>query len=129
MNKDLFRYILVFTSLFLIGFYTHSFLLNNAGYKLSFSLEKIYLFHAFFSGLICVNLRLASTVDKISSQIGFLYLWTLVIKLILFIVFFYKPLLTIESFSFTEKISLCIPLFVFLLTEVIFVAKILNEKE
>lgn len=129
MNKDLFRYILVFTTLFLIGFYTHSFLLNNAAHKLAFSLEKIYLFHAFFSAIICINLRLAATVDKISSQIGFIYLWTLIIKLILFLVFFYNPLFTKDSFSFVEKISLLIPLFLFLLTEVIFVAKILNQKE
>jgi hypothetical protein len=129
MNKDIFRYILVFVLLFLIGNYGHQFLLEFLELKLSFSLEKIYLFHAFFSALICVNLRVVSTVDKLFPQLGFIYLSTLVIKLILFAIFFYNPILTIDSFSFSEKISLFIPLFIFLLTEAIFVLKILNQKE
>ncbi|WP_366943599.1 DUF6168 family protein [uncultured Polaribacter sp.] len=129
MNKALFRYILVFVGLFLVGFYTHQFLLAYLELKVSFSLEKIYLFHAFFSGLICVNLRVVSTVDKLFPQLGFIYLSTLVVKLILFVIFFYNPLFTIDSFSLAEKTSLVFPLFIFLLTEAIFVLKILNQKE
>ena len=129
MNKDVFRYLLVFTSLFLIGSYSHQFLVTHLGLKFSFSLEKIYLFHAGFSALICVNLRVISTVDKLFPQLGFIYLSTLVLKLILFALFFYTPLFTVVSFSFAEKISLFFPLFIFLLTEVLFVLKILNQKE
>lgn len=129
MSKDIFRYIAVFVSLFLTGFYGHQFLLEFFGLKLSFSLEKVYLFHASFSALICVNLKVISTVDKLFSQLGFIYLSTLVIKLILFAIFFYNPLFTVDSFSSADKLSLFFPLFIFLLTEAIFVLKILNEKE
>jgi hypothetical protein len=129
MNKDIFRYIAVFAFLFLIGFYGHQFLLEYLTLKILFSLEKVYLFHASFSALICVNLRVFSTVDKLFSQLGFIYLSTLVLKLILFAIFFYNPLFTADSFSFSEKLALFIPLFVFLLTEAVFVLKILNQKE
>jgi len=129
MNKAIFTYILVFVFLFLIGFYMHDYVLTSTEKELLFSLEKIYLFHAFFSGLICINLRLASTVDKLYPQLGFLYLGTFIIKLILFGVFFYNPIFTIEKLNFTEKISLLIPLFLFLSTEVIFVVKILNKTD
>lgn len=129
MNKDLFRYLLFFTSLFLIGSSSHQFLATHLGLKLSFSLEKIYFFHAGFSALICVNLRVISTVDKLFPQLGFIYLSTLVLKLILFALFFYTPLFTVVSFSLAEKLSLFFPLFIFLLTEAIFVLKILNQKE
>lgn len=128
MIKALFTYSIVFVALFLIGFYLHQYVLTSKDIKLPFSLEKIYLFHAVFSGLICINLRLVSTVDKLYPQLGFLYLATFIIKLILFGVFFYNPIFTIEKLTFTEKISLLIPLFLFLLTEVIFVVKILNKK-
>ncbi|WP_243456726.1 DUF6168 family protein [Polaribacter batillariae] len=129
MNKDIFRYILVFVALFLIGNYTHLKIIASQEVELRFSLEKVYLFHAFFSALICVNLRFVSTVNKLFPQLGFIYLGTLVIKLILFAIFFYNPLFTVDSFYFAEKISLFIPLFIFLLTEAIFVVKILNPKD
>jgi hypothetical protein len=129
MSKDIFRYIVVFVILFLIGFYGHQFLLNYLELKIIFSLEKVYLFHAFFSALICVNLRVFSTVDKLFPQLGFIYLSTLVLKLILFATFFYNPLFTNDSFSLVEKGSLFFPLFIFLLTEAVFVLKILNQKE
>ncbi|QTE21568.1 DUF6168 family protein [Polaribacter cellanae] len=129
MNKDIFRYILVFVGLFLIGYYTHLKILDLQGLKLQFSLEKVYLFHTFFSALISINLRFVSTVNKLFPQLGFIYLGTLVVKLILFAIFFYNPLFTVDSFSFAEKISLFIPLFIFLLTEAIFVVKILNQKD
>ncbi|MFT5959535.1 MAG: hypothetical protein ACI8VJ_001293 [Polaribacter sp.] len=129
MSKDIFRYILVFVILFVIGFYGHQFLLNYLELKIIFSLEKVYLFHAFFSALICVNLRVFSTVDKLFPQLGFIYLSTLVLKLILFATFFYNPLFSTDSFSLVEKGSLFFPLFIFLLTEAVFVLKILNQKE
>jgi hypothetical protein len=129
MSKDIFKYVVVFVLLFLIGFYGHQFILEYLGLKLYFSLENVYLFHALFSGLICVNLRVFSTVDKLFPQLGFIYLSTLVLKLILFAIFFYNPLFTVGSFSLVEKGSLFFPLFIFLLTEAVFVLKILNQKE
>jgi hypothetical protein len=129
MIKDLLGYLVVFVALYFIGLYVHQEVLANKGIGLRFSLEKMYLFHAFFSGLICVNLRFASTVDNLTSQIGILYLATFVIKLILFGVFLYKPIFTIENLTFPERLSLLIPLFIFLLTEVILMVKILNEKD
>ena len=129
MNKDLFKYLIVFTSLFLVGSYSHQFLVAHLELNLSFSIDKIYLFHAVFSALICMNLRVISTVDKLFPQLGFIYLSTLVLKLILFSLFFYTPLFTVVSFSMAEKLSLFLPLFIFLLTEAIFVLKILIQKE
>jgi len=129
MIKDLLVYLVVFVALYFIGLYVHQEVLANKGIGLRFSLEKMYLFHAFFSGLICVNLRFASSVDNLHSQVGFLYLGTFIVKLILFTVIFYNPIFTIDSLTFTERISLLIPLFIFLSTEVIFVVQILNKND
>lgn len=128
MNKDIFTYIVTFVILFLIGLYSHQGILSSKELQLSFSLEKIYLFHAFFSAMVCINLRWASTIDKIIPQLGFIYLGSLLLKLVLFGVFFYHSILQKEDFTFSEKISLLIPVLIFLITEVIFTAKILNRK-
>jgi len=129
MIKDLIIYCIVFISLYFIGLYSHQEILANTAIDISFSLDKIYLFHAFFSGLICINLRLASTVDKLSVQLGILYLATFIIKPILFGIFFYNPIFTIKKLTLAERLSLLIPLFIYLLTEVVFIAKILNKKD
>ena len=128
MNKDIFTYIVTFVVLFLIGLYSHQVILSSKEIQLSFSLEKIYLFHAFFSAMVCINLRWAATFEKITPQLGYIYLGSLLLKLLLFGVFFYNSILQKEDFTFSEKISLLIPFFIFLLVEVFFTAKILNKK-
>ncbi|MFL3661455.1 MAG: DUF6168 family protein [Polaribacter sp.] len=129
MNKEIFKYVLIFALLFLIGSSAHQFLGQFLDFKFSFSIDKVYFFHAFFSALICVNLRVVSNFERLFPQLGFIYLSTLVLKLVLFVVFFYDPLFVVDSFSIAEKVALFIPLFVFLLIEAVFVLKILNQKE
>ena len=127
MNKDIFKYIVVFTALFLISFYLHNFSITSKEINLSFSLEKTYIFHAFFSALVCINMRFFSENKKVKPQLGFIYLASLILKLVLFCIVFYNPLFTAENFTISEKISLLIPLLIFLFVEVFFTIKILNR--
>jgi hypothetical protein len=129
MNKEIIRYVLVFALLFLIGSYAHQFLVQLLGLNFSFSIDKVYFFHAFFSALICVNLRVFSNFERLFPQLGFIYLSALVLKLVLFVVFFYDPLFVADSFSIAEKGALFIPLFIFLLIEAVFFFFFLNQKE
>ena len=129
MIKKLLLYPAVFILLFFIGFYLHNLYLTQKEVLLPFSLKKVYQFHAVFSALICINFLLLSTVDKIFDQLGFIYLGTLFLKIILFCVVFYSSIVTNENLENTAKLSLLVPTIIFLLTEVIFVAKILNQKE
>lgn len=129
MIKKLLLYPIVFAILYFVGLYFHNLYLNEKEVFLPFSLEKVYKFHAAFSGLICINFLLFSTVDKISDQLGFVYLVTLVLKIVLFCIVFYSSIFTEENLADVAKISLLVPTFIFLLTEVFFVAKILNQKE
>jgi len=129
MIKSIFVYILVFFSIFFISFYLHETYIENQNIILPFSLKKIYLFHLGFSLLICTNFSLFSSVDKIFEQLGFIYLVTIVLKLILFCLIFYKSIFTEYNLSFSSRLALLIPMFIFLLTEAFFVAKILKNKE
>lgn len=129
MIRTVLLYSLIFFSLFFISFQTHEFFIEKQETILPFSLKKIYLFHLGFSLLICVNFKLLSTVDKIFEQLGFIYLGTLLLKILLFCAIFYKSIFTEENLTQIAKISLFIPMIIFLLTEAIIVAKILNKKE
>ena len=129
MIKSIFLYFITFSSLFLLSFFLHQYYLDVNEFVLPFSLQKVYLFHAGFSLLICVNFRLLANVDKIFPQLGFIYLGCLFFKIILFCVVFYESLFNDTILTKIAKISLILPMFIFLLTEAVFIAKILNKKD
>ena len=129
MIKSIFVLTTVFFFLFLVCFSLHEFFLENQQLILPFSLKKVYLFHLTFSLLICTNFLLFSTVDKIFEQLGFIYLGSIVLKLLLFSIIFYKSIFIGEKLTFIARLSLFIPMIVFLLTEAVFVAKILRKKQ
>tara|TARA_B110000091_G_C13457839_1_gene326848 strand:+ start:180 stop:569 length:390 start_codon:yes stop_codon:yes gene_type:complete len=129
MIKTISIYTFVFFSLFMISLFLHESMMEKQAIILPYSLRKVYLFHLSFSLLICVNFKLFSTVDKIFEQLGFIYLGTLLLKIILFYAIFYRPIFANENLTQTARLSLFLPLIIFLLTEVIFVAKVLVKKE
>jgi hypothetical protein len=109
--------------------YAHTAILENQEVGVPYSLYKLYFFHAGFSILICVNLEVLAAFNKIVAQLGYLYLGALLLKIVLFSAVFYQFIIHGENESFISKISLLIPTFIFLLTEVFFVVKILNRKQ
>ncbi|PQJ75462.1 DUF6168 family protein [Polaribacter gangjinensis] len=128
MIKQLFFQFLIFLALFLLGFHLHEFILEKLHLQTAFSLKKVYLFHLGFSLLICINFIIFSTVDKIFQQLGFIYLVAIFLKIVVFCIIFYNPIFNKENLDFASRISLFIPMIIFLLTEAFFVAKILNKK-
>jgi hypothetical protein len=127
MNRKIIGLLFIFLAVFFIGYHTHAFILEKTGIDLPFNLHKIYLFHAVFSSVLCVNFSIFSSVDKVFQQISFIYLATIVLKIILFPLVFYKPIFAEESLSNLHAISLLIPMFLFLSTEAFFMIKILNK--
>jgi hypothetical protein len=129
MIKKILIYSFVFFSLFFLSFSLHEYFLENQLNSLPYSLRKVYVFHLAFSLLICINFEAFSSVDKVFEQLGFVYLFTLFLKIILFCAVFYKPIFQEENLSQIARTSLFIPMIIFLLTEAVFVAKILIKKE
>ena len=127
MVRDIIIYSVVFFSLFLLSFSLHNFFIESKHIMLPFSLKKVYLFHLGFSLLICINFLIFSTVDKIFEQLGFIYLGTILLKLLLFAIIFYKSIFTEEGLLFDARLSLFIPMIIFLLTEAVFISKILRK--
>ncbi|MCL7762179.1 DUF6168 family protein [Polaribacter sp. Z014] len=129
MIKTLLVFSIVFFTLFLLSFSLHSYFIENHHIILPYSLKKIYIFHLVFSLLICSNFLIFSTVDKVFEQLGFIYLGTILLKLTLFSAIFYKSIFTEAGLSFYARLSLFIPMIIFLLTEALFVAKILKKNQ
>lgn len=129
MIKNIFLYTLVFFSLYFFSHFLHQSFIEKQKIILPFSLQKVYLFHTGFSLLVCMNLLLFSNVNKIIDQLGFIYLGTILLKLVLFSLLFYSSTIINDSLAFSARISLLIPLIIFLLTEAFFVSKILKRKE
>jgi len=128
MIKQLFFQFSIFFVLYFTSFFLHEFTLEKLEIEIAFSLKKVYLFHLGFSLLICVNFTIFSTVDKIFQQLGFIYLATIFLKIVVFNVIFYNPIFSKEDLDFASRISFFIPMIVFLSTEAVFVVKILNKK-
>ncbi|MDP5093975.1 MAG: DUF6168 family protein [Polaribacter sp.] len=128
MTKQLFFQFLIFLALFFLGYHLHEYILKKFAIETAFSLKKVYLFHLGFSLLICINFTIFSTVDKIFQQLGFIYLVSIFLKIVVFSIIFYNPIFSKENLDFASRISLFIPMILFLLTEAFFVAKILIKK-
>ncbi|WP_343328347.1 DUF6168 family protein [Polaribacter staleyi] len=128
MIKSILVFSIVFFTLFLLSLTIHQYFIEEQQITLPYSLKKVYLFHLAFSLLICTNFLIFSRVPKIFEQLGFIYLGTILLKLTLFSIIFYKSIFPENELSFSERLSLFIPAIVFLLTEAVFVAKILKKK-
>lgn len=127
MNKRLISILLTFIVLYIVSTYFHNLILDNNDITLPFSIERLYLFLTGYSILICFNLQLFTKIPKIADRIGFIYLGTSLIKIVLFLVVFHPPIILQESLVLPTKLSLLVPIFIFLIMEVFFVTKILNR--
>ena len=129
MIKSIVGFTFIFFFLFLVSLSLHELYLENKQLILPFSLQKVYLFHLVFSLVICSNFLVFSTAAKVFEQLGFIYLGTILLKLILFSIIFHKTIFSEKGLPFSARLSLFIPMLVFLLIETVFVTKILKKKQ
>lgn len=127
MTRQILIYFLAFGLLFFLGDFTHNYVIENQGISLGFSLQNMYAFHAFFSLQLCIVFSLLSNNEKLRPQLGFIYLGSFVLKIIVFCALFYNVLFFGEKLTRPQRISLIIPMLLFLILEVYFIIKILNK--
>lgn len=127
MIRQIFIYITAFGLLFFLGDFAHNYYIETQGINLGFSVRHMYAFHAFFSLQLCIVFALLSNNEKLRPQLGFIYLGSFVVKILVFCLVFYNPIFTLEKLVRTQRISLIIPMLVFLILEVYFMIKILNK--
>lgn len=123
MIKRILYFLLVIVVLFALTFSLHNYVLTT---NLSYSLLKVYSFHAIAAIVVYISVEMLAA--KLPSQAGAAYLVLMFFKIGIFILMFQESILTKESLTLAERIGLTIPLFVFLIVEAISVGKLLNSK-
>ena len=126
MVKNLVTYILIFAIVGVSTYLLHNNFIEEKNISLPFSLKKVYLFFVLFSLVICFLFKVGSVINKIKEQLGFIYLGTIIFKITVFAVIFYKSVFEVDLTN-AQRIALIIPMAIFLFIEVFFVAKILNK--
>lgn len=129
MTRKIIFYCISFLILFVLSFFVHSTLLKTLEIQLRFPIFDLYLFHFIFSLIICCVFLLLSNSSKWSHQLGFIYIFTFITKVLFFAVVFKNSVFNLTSLSKLESFNLLIPLFIFLFLEVYFITKILNTKK
>lgn len=124
MTKRILYFVLAIVALFALIFSLHNFLTPPS--DLSFSLLKVYVFHAVSAILVYGVIELLASI--LPNQAGYAYLMTMFFKIGFFVLLFQESVFNKETLTQPERIGLVIPLFVFLLAEAIVVGKLLNSK-
>ena len=127
--KTVLLYIVVFTFVGATSYFLHDFLLNDTDAGFNSLLEKAYLFHGIFSLSVIIAFRLTADFDSIFPQLGFIYIGSVVVKIMVFTMMFYPQLMGDQAISRFYRASLLVPIAIFLILEVLFVIKILHGKE
>ncbi|WP_394351695.1 DUF6168 family protein [Winogradskyella ludwigii] len=127
MIKAVLIYVIAFAVLFFLIYFFQEYLLNQLDATVRFSVWDTNIFLAITSLLICIHFQLFSLIKNLETQLGFIYLPTLFIKGILFYLAFKDSVFNIEILNTTERLSLLIPILLFLGLEVFFVVKIISK--
>ncbi len=119
--------IIVVTLLMLLAFtISYSIHVNVLTKNLSFSLLGVYLFHTIGAFFVYSVVEVVSS--KLPNQVGYAYLMMVFLKIGAFILLFQTEVFVKDALSQAERISLVVPLFLFLIAEALAVGKRLNNK-
>ncbi|MDO6811772.1 DUF6168 family protein [Tenacibaculum soleae] len=126
MIKRILYLILTVIILFLVSYSVHEYVLTLKEVNLPYSLLSIYIFHVIATIIIYVSLEFLA--DNLPNEAGYGYLAFILLKIGFFLLIFQDTVFGEEKLVKLEKVSLVIPLFIFLATEAIVVSKLLNNK-
>ncbi len=124
MTKRFLRFTVIFISVSILLYISHKYLLSFAGATLSYTLLDIYLFHFIASFSICAIVEWLSS--KLPNQVGYIYLSTIFIKIGVFVLIFKPIIFGVEDLPMSERFSIIVPMFIYLIIEVIYSGSIMN---
>ena len=124
MIKRVILYLVLSLGIFFVIYLLHNFLLKNE--ITSYSLIDVYLFHLLAS--ILVYLVIEQVAEYVPAQAGYAYLAAMFLKLGFFLLLFKSTLFSEVELLKIDRISLVIPLFLFLTIEAAAVFRLLNSK-
>lgn len=126
MTKRILIFIGVMTALFGLSYGIHSFILNAQEASVFYSLLGVYIFHLIAAMFVYGIVELVAKF--LPDQAGYAYLGSIFIKIGFFVLIFKASVFSNVEMPMPERLSLIVPLFLFLFAEAIFIAKLLNNK-
>lgn len=112
-----------------VSYFLHSGILSMLEIELPYSLLNFYLFGGISSLIICLTfISLPDLVPAFYDKLGFIFLFTIFGKLLFMGLVFKDLLFQEEVFSRMQRLSMLIPIFIFLIYEVLLLMRILNKK-
>ncbi len=129
LNKRLLSNAILLMILGVAAYFLHTGILKMLDIQLPYQLIDFYLFAGISSLIICLTLiSLPALIPAFYDKLGFIFLFTIFGKL-LFMGLVFKDLLFQEQvFTRLQRLSMLIPIFIFLFYEVLLLVKILNKK-
>lgn len=128
MIKSFLLYVVTFALLFAVAFFLHTFALSSGEYNLRLEVLPLYVFFSIASLILCCLFQVLSNIKKTAEQLGFIYLFTLVLKIGFFVVFFNSSILKLPNLTKTESLNILGPFFVFLVLEIYFITRLLGDR-
>lgn len=123
MLKRIIISVAIITAVFFISYGLNNYLIDI---QLPYSLLSVYLFHAIAAIIVYSIVELLYA--KLPNQVGYAYLMLMCFKIGAFVLIFQKSIFSVELEALQERISLVVPLFVFLIIEALLVGKLLTNK-
>lgn len=110
----------------LLLYFAHTYLLSTSKSSISFSIFDIYLFHFISYLVICLGVEFMAI--KLPSQVGYAYLASVFVKIGLFVLIFKNAIFSEIALTMPERLSLVLPMFVFLILEAAYCGRLMNSK-
>ncbi|WP_369008825.1 DUF6168 family protein [Muricauda sp. TY007] len=119
----------VFILSFILTYLLHAYLIGCNPFFKNCALFKPYVFLLSFTLLVVIVFLILAQVKKLKDQLGFIYLATLVLKLLLFVVVFQNYFFGDIAETEINKGHFLIPVFLGLGCEVFFLSQLLKRME
>ena len=128
MMKQLLVYFLAFAISMFLGHYIQTHFLNFSDPFIEF-LTASYIFFTSITIVLCLGLFFLQKKKEFQHRLGFLYLFSVGFKIILFAAFFKKQIFDQSFDSNKELFNLLIVIGLTLFFEVLFISRLLNNSD
>ncbi|UII22035.1 DUF6168 family protein [Fulvivirga ligni] len=105
----------------------HTYLLSSYGAEVGLSISGIYIFHTIAMLVVCLLIEAMNSI--MPSQAGYAYLASIFIKIGLFVLIFHPVIFTEEGMNMAEKLSVVLPMMIFIIIEAIYCGRLLNSQQ
>ena len=128
LTKPLTTAALIIVALGVVFYFLHLSILDLLDVELPYNLLNFYLFGAISSLIICLTfITLPVLLPELRDKLGFMFLFSIFAKLFLLALIFKNLLFSDAIFTRMERLSMLIPIFIFLIYEVLVIVKILKK--